>query len=105
MKAKRPMKNRTYSFATTSTLTRPSLVLLILTVTLCAFVPHAHAAPKRLFVCNLLNNSVEAFDKAGAFKKVFVSPGSGGLDQPQNSAVGPDGNLYVTSWGTSSVKR
>jgi streptogramin lyase len=40
----------------------------------------------------------------GAFKGVFVSVGSGGLDAPQGMVFGPDGNLYVASgnWFTSS---
>jgi DNA-binding beta-propeller fold protein YncE len=40
----------------------------------------------------------------GAFKSVFVSAGSGGLDAPQMMGFGPDGNLYVASgnWFTSS---
>ena len=105
MKTKTPTKNHVHSPATTGTLIRPSLIHLILTITFCTLMPHAHAQIRRLFVCNFLNNSVESFDNTGAFKTVFVSPGSGGLDQPQNLTKGPDGNLYVTSWGTSSVKR
>jgi hypothetical protein len=40
----------------------------------------------------------------GAFKGVFVSVGSGGLDAPQGMVFGADGDLYVASgnWFTSS---
>ncbi|MGI0014249.1 MAG: hypothetical protein ACREBU_12540 [Nitrososphaera sp.] len=41
----------------------------------------------------------------GVFLKVFVPSGSGGLDSPQNLTIGPDGNLYVSSWANHSVKR
>ncbi len=37
----------------------------------------------------------------GAFIEVFVSPGSGGLDNAQGLTFGPDGNLYVASFGGS----
>src|SRR5215831_11280970 len=105
MKTKTPMKNQVHPSTTTGTLLRPLLVLLILAITFGTLMPHAHAEPTRLFICNSANNSVEVFGKTGTFKTVFVSPGSGGLNQPQNLTMGPDGNLYVTSWGTSSVKR
>jgi streptogramin lyase len=39
------------------------------------------------------------------FLNVFIPPGSGGLQTPQDITVGPDNNLYVSSWSTGSVKR
>jgi DNA-binding beta-propeller fold protein YncE len=33
----------------------------------------------------------------------FVAPGSGGLNQPKDLTMGPDGNVYVVSAGTNSV--
>lgn len=38
----------------------------------------------------------------GEFLSVFVSPGSGGLDNPTHMAFGPDGNFYVSSTSTTS---
>jgi hypothetical protein len=35
----------------------------------------------------------------------FVAPGSGGLSYPRDLILGPDGNVYVSSVGTSSVIR
>jgi sugar lactone lactonase YvrE len=35
----------------------------------------------------------------------FVASGSGGLTQPKDLALGPDGNVYVASAGTNSVIR
>ncbi len=78
---------------------------LIITLPCFAFLSRADGASRRLLTCNYNDTSVEMFDRTGAFVKVFVAPGSGGLDQPQDLATGCDGNLYVTSWGTSSVKR
>jgi hypothetical protein len=41
----------------------------------------------------------------GAFLGEFVTRGSGGLTFPQQLSFGPDGNLYVGSFGTGSVMR
>ena len=41
----------------------------------------------------------------GAFIDAFITSGSGGLSIAENLQVGPDGNLYISSWGTGSVKR
>ena len=38
----------------------------------------------------------------GAFESTFVSPGSGGLDNPIHMAFGPDDNLYVSSSSSTS---
>ena len=69
------------------------------------FAPQARGGGVALLTCNANNNSVEAFDKSGAFVKTLVSPASGGLSSPQNLDIGPDGKLYVTSFNTNSVKR
>jgi Ca2+-binding RTX toxin-like protein len=41
----------------------------------------------------------------GGFLAPFVVPASGGLDRPIGLAVGPDGNLSVSSAGTSEILR
>jgi streptogramin lyase len=52
------------------------------------------------------NNSVLQFDSTtGAFINAFVPAGSGGLDDPRGLALGPTGDLFVSSFGTNSVLR
>jgi sugar lactone lactonase YvrE len=41
----------------------------------------------------------------GAFMDEFVPASSGGLNAPEGLAIGPDGNLYVASANTHSIKR
>jgi hypothetical protein len=48
-----------------------------------------------LFVAGYLSQSVARFDWATQSYQAFVAPGSGGLAQPFEIAVGPDGNVYV----------
>lgn len=58
-----------------------------------------------LYVAATHAGSILRYDgTTGAFKGVFVSAGSSGLDAPQGMAFGPDGNLYVASgnWFTGS---
>jgi streptogramin lyase len=51
-------------------------------------------------------SSVLRYDgTSGAFVDVLVPAGSGGLDTAQNLTIGPDGALYVSSWGNGSVLR
>jgi len=44
-----------------------------------------------------------AFAVAGDFIDVFVSKESGGLFEPIKLVFGPDGNLYVSSFGTNQI--
>lgn len=50
-----------------------------------------------LFVVGKLSNSVARFDWATQTYQPFVTSGSGGLTQPSSIAIGPDGNVYVSS--------
>src|SRR5262245_891808 len=60
----------------------------------------------KLLVLDYLNNRVLRYDGVtGAFIDVFVPNGSGGLAEPQNLTIGPDGNLYIGNWVDGSVKR
>jgi streptogramin lyase len=62
--------------------------------------------PLKFLVGNATNNSILKYDGiTGALLGVFVQPGSGGLNNPQNVIFGPDGNVYVSSWGNGSVLR
>jgi streptogramin lyase len=42
---------------------------------------------------------------SGAFLGAFVGSGSGGLTHPTDLIFGPNGNLYVSSWGNDRVLR
>ena len=59
-----------------------------------------------LLVGDRTGDSILRYDDAtGAFLGVFVASGSGGLDTPQGMAIGPDGNLYVSSQSTAQILR
>lgn len=57
-----------------------------------------------LLVTDANGNQVLAYDATtGAFRGVFVAAGSGGLDSPDLGLMGgPDGNVYVNSYGSGS---
>jgi len=61
----------------------------------------------RIYVSSYINNQILRYDAAtGDLVDVFVASGSGGLNRPQGLAFNPqDGNLYVSSRNTDSVKR
>ncbi len=59
-----------------------------------------------MYVSGAGSNSILRFDcDTGDFIGVFVSPGSGGLGDPQGIEFGPDGNLYVASNASNNVLR
>ncbi|MFP2925333.1 hypothetical protein ACLESO_08965 [Pyxidicoccus sp. 3LG] len=59
-----------------------------------------------LLVARGLDASVLRYDgETGEFVGVFVTPGSGGLANPQELVYGPDGNLYIASFDSGNVLR
>lgn len=57
-----------------------------------------------LYVCSSWTDEVIQLDGAtGDQLAVFVSSGSGGLDEPTDLRFGPDGDLYVVSYGSNEV--
>jgi Calx-beta domain len=58
-----------------------------------------------LFVAGYLSHSVARFDWASQTYQPFVAPGSGGLNNSGEIAVGPDGNVYVGDNSQSIVFR
>ncbi len=47
-------------------------------------------------------NTVLEYDTAGVFQGVFVSPGNG-LSNPHDGVFGPNGNFYLSAFGTNKV--
>jgi sugar lactone lactonase YvrE len=59
-----------------------------------------------VLVTSSFNSSVLRYSDAGAFLEVFVPPGGGGLSAPDLGIIsGPDGNVYVDSFGNGAVMR
>lgn len=62
------------------------------------------AKAQNLLVSDFDEGDVLRFDTtAGAFLNTLLPVGSGGLDVAAGLAFGPDGNLYVADYGTSSA--
>jgi len=92
---------KTYQFKTK----RSWIILVLLVITAGLSLP-TQAANIDLLVGNLANDSVLRYDGVtGNFLGTFVAPGSGSLQTIQDLTIGPDGNLYVSSWSTGSIKR
>lgn len=66
-------------------------------------VPAPHDAD--LLVGSWATDSVRRYHEHGGFAGDFVAPGIGGLDLPDGMALGPDGNLYVSSSNSNAVLR
>lgn len=79
-----------------------SAALFLLSVDAAAVAGEAN----RLLVGNIYEDSIVEFDVvSGDYVRTLVSPGSGGLDEPSDMSIGPDGALYVTNtWGGNILK-
>jgi sugar lactone lactonase YvrE len=94
------MKTQCYSLP--NSLLRLALVALAL---LTLFARASFAQNPDLLVGGGNDSIIRCDGNTGALLNVFVTPGSGGLQTLQSFTYGPDGNLYVCSWSTGSVKR
>ncbi len=65
----------------------------------------AAGAKADLFVSSFSDDRVLRYSDTGAFLKIFIETGSGGLDAPHRGIFGPDGHFYVASSGTHSILR
>ncbi len=84
-----------------ASLRRAALIALTLTMALGGINLAARAAPIDLLVASRDTDQVLRYDGVtGAFVGVFVSAGSGGLDNPSGLTFGPDGNLYASNFTT-----
>lgn len=84
----------------TKVFTFPALALASVTA-LCIQVPQADAV---LLIGSSDSNTITRFDEqTGKFLGDFTTPGSGGLRAPDDLTFGPDGNLYVSSGGSSEL--
>lgn len=84
---------------------RSFIELLVIVVVGCAAAPGSAATQYYLVSGYVSDNVVRYNALTGEFMDVFVAGGSGGLNAPEGLAIGPDGNLYVASANTHSVKR
>lgn len=72
-----------------------------------SLLPNTNAVSQQdILVASPAQNTVLRFDAVtGASLGNFLTPGAGGLSSPQGVAIGPDGNVYVSSDGTNQILR
>jgi DNA-binding beta-propeller fold protein YncE len=62
--------------------------------------------PSTLFVTDRGGDAIVRYDGAtGAFRDVFVTGATGGLDRPSSLRLGPSGDLYLAGFGRGDVVR
>ena len=84
-----------------------AVLLVVIVMGVCApSSPGAASGANRLLVGNTYLDSIVEFDVAsGDYVRTLVPPGSGGLDEPADMIIGPDGVLYVVNaWGDNILK-
>ena len=82
--------------------TRARFAAACLLVALAA-TPAASGGGELLVLDRKSHQIVRVDEATGAVAGVFVEPGSGGLREPRAAVFGPDGHVYVTSYGTDQV--
>ena len=84
---------------------RQGLLLFALVASFCGVEKRAYAWDDFLLT-SFSGSSVERFDAfTGENLGSFISANSGGLTNAAGVAVGPDSNVYVTSWGSNEILR
>lgn len=61
--------------------------------------------PLEILVSNRGGNAIARFDEGGNYLGDFISPGSGGLSDPQDIIFHPDGSVLVTGISNTAIKR
>jgi sugar lactone lactonase YvrE len=84
---------------------RPWIVPLVCLATFVGWSVDVARAQPYVIVSSDVTDSVPMYDLSGNFVRNLVEPGGGGLDSPQGIAVGPDGNVYVSSAVNDRVLR
>ncbi|MCO6458585.1 MAG: tandem-95 repeat protein [Pirellulaceae bacterium] len=62
----------------------------------------------QMLVSSSLDDKILLYDRgifAATFDRTFVPFGTGGLNDPRDMVIGPDGLLYISSWQSDSVVR
>lgn len=67
--------------------------------------PLPAAREAELLVGSWSTHSTRRYDEGGVFGGNFVAPGAGGLDLPDGMALGPGGDVFVSSSNSNAVLR
>lgn len=63
-----------------------------------------YACNYRVFVTGHIDSQIHIYDDNGTLLNTITNAG-GALDQPNNMACGPDGNIYISDYGNNRVMR